>query len=70
MTKGNQCTISWHVDNIKMSHVDADVVTEIINKIQLEFGKEFPISVTRGKKGVVRYGAGFFVHKSESTRHG
>ena len=48
--KGSQCTILWHVDDIKISHVNSDVVTEIINKLQHEFGKEAPITVTRGKK--------------------
>ena len=47
---GNQCTILWHVDDIKISHADENVVTEIIEKIQHEFGQESPITVTRGKK--------------------
>ncbi len=27
---GKQCTILWHVDNLKISHVDAEVVSGII----------------------------------------
>ena len=27
---GKQCTIVWYVDDNKISHVDANVVTEII----------------------------------------
>ena len=47
---GSQCTVLWHVDDIKISHSDPVVVTEIITKLQAEFGKELPLTVTRGKK--------------------
>ena len=40
MIRGNQCTILWHVDDLKISHVDADVVTEVIGLLESEFGKE------------------------------
>jgi hypothetical protein len=33
MIKGKQCTIIWHVDDLKISHVDPDVIKEIIKKI-------------------------------------
>ena len=46
---GKQCTILWHVDDLKISHVDPDVVTEIINMVEAEFGKEAPLTKTRGK---------------------
>ena len=49
MIKGNQCTILWHVDDLKISHVDADVVTEVINLLESEFGKEAPLTKSRGK---------------------
>ena len=28
-----QCTILWHVNNLKMSHVDPDIVSRIISNI-------------------------------------
>jgi hypothetical protein len=46
---GKQCTILWHVDNLKISHVDPTVVTDIIEQLQVEFGKEAPLTVMRGK---------------------
>ena len=46
---GKQCTILWHVDDLKISHVEADVVTNIITLLELEFGKDAPLTVTRGK---------------------
>ena len=50
MIDGKQCTILWHVDDLKISHVSADVVTRIIQQLDDRFGKEAPITVTRGKK--------------------
>jgi Reverse transcriptase (RNA-dependent DNA polymerase)/Zinc knuckle len=45
---GKQCTIIWYVDDLKISHVNADVVTNIINDLQTVFGVEAPLTVTRG----------------------
>jgi hypothetical protein len=44
---GKQCTIVWYVDDVKISHVDADVVTKVILAIEEKFGK---MTVSRGKK--------------------
>jgi hypothetical protein len=49
MINGKQCTVVWHVDNLKISHVDPDVVSGIIELLSKEFGKEAPLTVTRGK---------------------
>ena len=49
MINGKQCTILWHVDDLRISHVDSNVVTDIIAEINQEFGKEAPITVKRGK---------------------
>ncbi|GAX11354.1 hypothetical protein FisN_22Lu047 [Fistulifera solaris] len=49
MIDGHQCTILWHVDDIKISHVSPEVVTDVIAKLNAEFGKEEPLSVSRGK---------------------
>jgi len=49
MIEGKQCTILWHVDDIKLSHVDNEVNEEIIKKLNGVYGKEAPLVVTRGK---------------------
>jgi hypothetical protein len=45
--RGKQCTIAWFVDDNKISHVDPEVVDEIIRIIESKFGK---MTVTRGKR--------------------
>ncbi len=41
LINGKQCTILWHVDDLKISHhVDEEAVTGIINRITDEFGKD------------------------------
>ena len=46
-SNGKQCTIAWYVDNTKISHVDPDVVTQVIEQIEERFGK---MTVTRGSE--------------------
>ncbi|KAI2509413.1 Reverse transcriptase (RNA-dependent DNA polymerase) [Fragilaria crotonensis] len=46
---GKQCTVAWYVDDMKISHVDPDVVTDIIHKIEGRFDK---MTVTRGREHV------------------
>ena len=43
---GKQCTILWHVDDNKISHVNPEVVTDIITRLEKHFGK---FTVTRGR---------------------
>ena len=45
---GKQCTIGWHVDDQKISHVDKNVVEDIIKALDSKYGNESPISVHRG----------------------
>ena len=47
--KGEQFTICWHVDDLKLSHKSPAVVSKIIKDLQREFGKEAPLTVQRGK---------------------
>ena len=49
MIDGKQCTILWHVDDLKISHVSTNVVSDIIEMLQKEYGKVGTLSVTRGK---------------------
>ncbi len=46
---GKQCTIVWYVDDTKISHVDPDVVTNVIEQIEERFGN---MTVTRGREHV------------------
>jgi hypothetical protein len=46
---GKQCTIAWYVDDNKISHMEEQVVTGVIERIEERFGK---IVVTWGKKHV------------------
>ena len=38
----------WHVDNLKISHVEKDV-EDVINRLSKRFGKESPLTTNRGK---------------------
>jgi hypothetical protein len=50
-----QCTIAWHIDDLKISHVDPKVVTAIVNLLDAKYGQEIvggkcaPLTVNRGK---------------------
>ena len=46
---GKQCTIEWHVDNLKISCVDKAVVEQILQKINEKFGENSPLTTTRVK---------------------
>ena len=49
MINGSQMTVVWHVDDLKVSHVDAKEVGKFILQMEEAFGKETPLSVSRGK---------------------
>ena len=42
---GKQCTIVWNVDDKNLSHVDSEVVAEVIDLVKGHFGD---LTVTRG----------------------
>jgi hypothetical protein len=46
---GNQCTIVWHVDDLKISHKSSKVVDNIISSLKKEYGKVGEMTVKRGK---------------------
>ena len=45
---GKQCTIVWHVDDLKISHVSEDVLDDIIASLKAEYGKVGEMTVRRG----------------------
>jgi hypothetical protein len=46
--KGKLCTIVWHVDDLKISHMESNVVTAVISIIEKEFAKHKPLTIQRG----------------------
>ena len=47
---GQQCTITWHVDDLKISLFEEQVVRSIIQKIQDNFGQHSELSMHIGKR--------------------
>jgi hypothetical protein len=53
---GKQCTIVWHVDDLKISHLDPKVNTTILNLLDAKYGQEIVggkrarLTINRGKK--------------------
>jgi Reverse transcriptase (RNA-dependent DNA polymerase) len=45
---GSQCTVLWHVDDLKISHLDLSVIEDIVAKLNDEFGKFAPLTATYG----------------------
>jgi len=42
--RGKQCTIIWHIDDLKISHVEEKVFKDIICHLNEHFGKESPLT--------------------------
>ena len=49
MVNGKQLTICWHVDDVKVSHVDPKVVTQFLDWLDHMYGKLGAVTRTRGK---------------------
>ena len=45
--RSTQCTIVWHVEDLKISHLDREVVSNIIELLTAEYGK---LDGNRGKE--------------------
>lgn len=46
MNNGKQLTVAWHVDDLKISHINKGVVDDLC--ADKEFGKETPLTKSRG----------------------
>lgn len=46
---GQQCTISWHVDDMKILHQDSNIITSVLKSLNNKYGTIMPLSVSRGK---------------------
>ena len=49
MIDGKQCTILWHMDDLKLSHVKQQVLEDIANKLNAKYGQQTPLIIHRGK---------------------
>jgi hypothetical protein len=50
IVSGKQCTIVWHVDDLKISHEDKSVVESVVALLQKKYGSDdAPVTVTYGK---------------------
>jgi hypothetical protein len=50
MIEGKQCTIVWHVDDLKISHEDEAVTQSMVELLQKKYGSDdAPVTVTYGK---------------------
>ena len=45
---GHQMTVVWHVDDLKVSHVDRKEVDKFIKQMEEEFGTDAPLSISCG----------------------
>jgi hypothetical protein len=45
---GTQCTILWHVDDLKLSHLKQHVLEDLVNTLNERYDKIAPLTVTRG----------------------
>ena len=49
MINGSQCTIVWHVDDLKLSHKSSKVLDRLIASLKDEYGKIGELTVRRGR---------------------
>ena len=49
MVNGNQITIVFHVDDLKLSHKDSNVVSKTIAKLHSIYATTDPMTVHHGK---------------------
>jgi hypothetical protein len=47
MINNKQCTVAWHVDDLKISHADSKVVDELLEYLSSIYGE---LSITRGDR--------------------
>ena len=49
MVNGKQLTLTWHVDDVKASHMEKEVINDFIDWIKLMCGDVTPVKPSRGK---------------------
>ena len=49
MINGKQCTIIWHVDDFKLSHLEQSILDSITEQLNECYGWETPLTIHHGK---------------------
>ena len=49
MINGHQMTVVWHVDELKVPHMDAGEVEKFVQQMEETFGKDTPLTVSHGQ---------------------
>ena len=49
MINGHQMTVVWHVNDLKVSHIDAREVEKFIQQMEETFGKDSPLTASHGQ---------------------
>ena len=49
IVRGRQMTVSWHVDDLKVSHIDPKAVDDFLMWIKRTYGRIGEVKITRGK---------------------
>ena len=49
IVNGQQMTVVWHVDDLKVSHVHGAEVEKFVRQMEKTFGKDTPLTVSRGQ---------------------
>ena len=49
MVNGQQMTVIWHIDDLKVSHMDTTEVEKFVRQMEETFGKDTPLTVSRGQ---------------------
>ena len=50
MVLGKQLTLTWHVDDVKASHVITKVIDDLVEWCQKKYGGHTKVTPSRGKK--------------------
>ena len=45
IVRGSQLTITWHVDDLKISHVDREVLEDLLKQLDGAYGKDGPLTI-------------------------
>ena len=50
VVNGSQFTITWHVDDLKLSHVDSSILDTFLDDVNQGFGKELLVVLQKGPR--------------------
>jgi hypothetical protein len=67
IVNGKQFTITWHVDDLKLSHVDDKEVTRVIVWLKRIYGDDMRVS--RGKTRLLRHGPRCYCTRLSQDHH-